>query len=87
MNDTETPPPNIQKHMIVSLGHSVGVILAIMSGSDTDSIEGDTLQDKVTRNMNHILTVCDYPWFAERDMSSYRAIAVQAQAWLQENPA
>ena len=85
MNGMETPPPHIQQQMIIGLGHSVGVILAIMSGNDTDSIEGDTLQDKVTRNMNHILTVCSYPWFADRDMSSYRAITTQAQAWLENN--
>lgn len=87
MTNLEAPPPHMQQQMIVALGHSVGVILAIMSGSDTDSTEGNTLQDKVSRNMNHILTVCDYPWFADRDMSMYRSIATQAQTWLQEHPA
>lgn len=87
MTNLETPLPHMQYQMVVALGHSVGEILAIMSGSNTDSTESNTLQDKVRRNMNHILTVCDYPWFADRDMSMYRSIATQAQIWLQENPA
>ena len=79
-------PHEIQQQ-VVGLGHSVGVILAVMSGSDTDSTEHNTLQNKVDRNVRHILTVCDYPWFADRDMSMYRNIAAQGQTWLQEHPA
>ena len=76
-------PHEIQQQ-VVGLGHSVGVILAVLSGSDTDATEHNTLQDKVDRNARHILTVCDYPHFADRDMSFYRNVAAQGQTWLQE---
>ncbi len=82
----ELKPHEIQQQ-VVGLGHSVAAILAVMSGSDTDSTKHNTLQDKVDRNARHILTVCDYPHFADRDMSFYRNVAMQGQAWLQEHPA
>lgn len=85
-----TYPEIFSSHMLqqqtTALNHSVELILSVVSGNITESADGEDLRDKMIRNMNHIITACEYPWFAGMDMSSYRAIAAQAQAWLQEHP-
>lgn len=69
-----------------ALNDTVQLILSVVSGNITESTDDEDLRDKMIRNMNHIITACEYPWFAGMDMSSYLDIATQAQAWLQEHP-
>lgn len=73
-----TPEPHQIEQQLTALGHSVGVVLQVITGS---SRTDDTI-DIVRVNVEHIVEVCKYPWFANRNMEPYMTVARQGQAWL-----